>query len=134
MKKIFITFALILIFFGTAQISQAEAPQVYKGLLPGPTTTSEYKTFVAEKALPGLTKVFLGIVGSAAVLFIIIGGMQYIGAMGNEEITKKATKTITWAVIGLLIAIASYAIVNAINNIGIGGTQATSSVFFERKA
>lgn len=52
----------------------------------------------------------LSIAGLVAVIFIIIGGFQYTTAAGNEEQSKKATNTLKFAVIGLVIVFAAYAI------------------------
>ena len=49
-----------------------------------------------------------------ALIAIIIGGYQYITSGGNAENTAKAKSTITWGIIGLVIAFASYIIVNFI--------------------
>lgn len=58
----------------------------------------------------------LGIAGLVAVVYLIMGGFSYITAAGNEEQTKKATKTLLNAVIGLVIIFAAFAIVNTIQN------------------
>lgn len=47
-----------------------------------------------------------------AIIGIIIGGYQYITSSGNAEATAKAKSTITWSIIGLVVAFASYIIVN----------------------
>ena len=52
-----------------------------------------------------------------AVLFLLVGGFQYISARGNEEATEKAKKTITGAVIGIIIIIMAYAIVTIVSNL-----------------
>jgi len=56
----------------------------------------------------------LTVVGAITVLFIILGGFQYITSAGNMEQTQKAKKTLLYAVIGLVTVIISYAIVNFI--------------------
>lgn len=58
----------------------------------------------------------LGLAGLIAVVFIINGGIQYITSAGNEEKNKKATSTLTYAVIGLIIVFAAYAIKVSIEN------------------
>lgn len=60
---------------------------------------------------------FLGLIAAAAVIFIIIGGTRMLLATGNEEEIKKAKSTITWAIIGLVIAILSVAIVRIISSL-----------------
>jgi len=69
--------------------------------------------------------------GAIALLFLIIGGFQYIAARGNEETTEKAKKTISGAILGLIIIIMSYAIVTMINNLvvqGVPGGASTTSL------
>lgn len=59
-------------------------------------------------------KFILIFAGLVAVLFLIIGGYQYIISGGNEEAAEKGKKTITNSVIGLIIIILSYTIVTVI--------------------
>jgi len=58
----------------------------------------------------------LGIAGLVAVIFLIIGGFNYITAQGNEEQTKKATSTLLNAVIGLIVIFAAFAIVYTVQS------------------
>lgn len=50
-------------------------------------------------------------VGITAVLFIIIGGFQFIISGGNPENIQRAKNSIIYSIIGLAIAILSYVIV-----------------------
>jgi hypothetical protein len=52
-----------------------------------------------------------GIIGSLAVILIIIGGIQYAMALGDQEKIHTAKRTMLYAVIGLIIALLSYGIV-----------------------
>ena len=70
--------------------------------------------------LPEITRVVISIAGAMAFLFIIIGGIQILTAYGDEEKITTAKKTITYAIIGLLVALLSYAIVSIISGINIG--------------
>ncbi len=72
--------------------------------------------------LPALTSVIIGMAGGLAFLFIVIGGIQLLTAYGDEEKITGAKKTITYAIVGLLIAILSYAIVSIISGIQISQT------------
>jgi uncharacterized membrane protein YwzB len=56
----------------------------------------------------------LGIAATIAVLFLIIGGVQYASAAGNEESIKKAKNTILYAIMGLIIIILALAFTNFI--------------------
>ena len=52
-----------------------------------------------------ITRMALFLVGVLAVVFIIIGGIQYITSTGDPDRVAKAKKLLTNAVIGLIIAI-----------------------------
>ena len=59
--------------------------------------------------------------GVVAVLFIVIGGFQYMASAGNQEIADKGKKTLTYAVIGLIVIILATTIVNITVNLLIRG-------------
>ena len=60
--------------------------------------------------------------GMVAVIMIIIGGYIWMTSRGNESQTTNGRKTLTNALIGLVIVILAYAIVQAITNFVINGT------------
>ncbi len=55
-----------------------------------------------------------GVAAIVAVIYLIIGGFSYVTAGGNPEAVEAAKTTIVNAVIGLLVILASYLIVNFI--------------------
>ena len=59
----------------------------------------------------------LGIAFGIAVLFLIIGGFWYITSGGNEETAEKGKNTAINAIIGIVIIILSYVIVNVVANL-----------------
>lgn len=80
-------------------------------LPPYGPTPADAATAIKE-VLTKLSSAFLAIAGTIAVLFIIIGGFQYITSAGNPDAIEKAKNTILYAVIGLLACILSYAVIN----------------------
>ena len=54
----------------------------------------------------------IGIVGVAAVIMLIIGGFRYVFSQGNEKSVNAAKDTILYAIIGIVVAILAFAIVN----------------------
>lgn len=50
-----------------------------------------------------------------AVVMIVIGGLQYIGAAGNTSVIEDAKDRIYWAIVGLILALGSWMILNTIN-------------------
>ncbi|MBL8031682.1 MAG: IPT/TIG domain-containing protein [Candidatus Doudnabacteria bacterium] len=58
--------------------------------------------------------VLLGLLLAISVLFIIIGGYQYVTSAGKEDQAKSGRRTVTYAVIGVAVAILSYMIVRVV--------------------
>lgn len=59
-----------------------------------------------------IINVILYVIGILAVAFIIYGGVKYAMSAGDSAKVKSAKDTIMYAVIGLIVAILAYAIVN----------------------
>jgi len=56
------------------------------------------------------------IIGIVAVIFIILGGVGYATSQGDTNKLTKAKNTVIYSVVGLIIAIAAFAITNYILN------------------
>ena len=56
-------------------------------------------------------QVMLIVAGIVAVIMIVIGGIKYTTSNGDQAHVKSAKDTILYSVIGLVVAIISYAIV-----------------------
>ncbi len=56
----------------------------------------------------------LGFVGLAAVIVIIIGGIGFVTSQGDAGKAVKARTTIIYGVVGLVICLLAYAIVNLV--------------------
>lgn len=56
--------------------------------------------------------ILLAIVGTTAVIVIIVGALRMVLSAGNEKTVESARNTILYAVIGLIIAVLAFAIVN----------------------
>jgi len=82
---------------------------------PAEGSLVEFRTF--QDLLKRILQILLAFAAAIALIFLVIGGFQYVMARGNEEATEKAKKTITGAVIGLALIIMSFAIVTIVNNI-----------------
>lgn len=59
-----------------------------------------------------ILNVVIGISSLVAVIFIIIGGFNYMTSSGDATKVKKAKDTILYACIGLVICVIAFAIVN----------------------
>lgn len=69
-----------------------------------------------------IINVALGIIGFIAVAMIIVGGVQYTTSAGDAARVTKAKNTILYGVVGLVIALLAFAIVNFILANIFGGT------------
>lgn len=80
----------------------------------GSEDTRELDTVVGT-----IINVVLYVLGILAVAFIIYGGVKYAMSAGDAAKVKSAKDTIMYAVVGLIVAILAYAIVNfVIGSIG----------------
>jgi len=75
--------------------------------LPSQTSFLDLLTFIIN--------FFLGLVGTVAILMLIYGGFLYLTSAGGENI-KKAKNTIMYAIIGIVVILLSYAIVNTVTS------------------
>lgn len=85
-------------------------------IIPHSTETDD-SNHLQSTYLPTVTRTIIALAGASALLMIIVGGIQILTAYGNDEAISKAKKTITYSVVGLLIALLSYAIVSIISYI-----------------
>jgi len=77
------------------------------GASPGPTAP--------PTPLNGLNTVFgslitgiLTLVGAVSVIMLLAGGFQYFSAGGDKEAASRAWRTITYAILGLILATSAY--------------------------
>lgn len=69
------------------------------------------------QSIVNITNWLLGFVAMIAVLALIWGGMNYLTSAGNEETAKSGKQTIKYALLGLIVAGISYALVNVVVSI-----------------
>lgn len=59
-----------------------------------------------------VVNVLLFIIGAISVIMIIVGGLRYVISGGDSSAVNSAKNTILYAIVGLVVAFAAYAIVN----------------------
>ena len=95
-----------------AQTPEQSACQGSGGTWNGTSCTQGTRT------VPGTIKnvgnIIIFITGAVAVLMIIIGGRRYTLSGGDQGTISSAKNTIMYAVVGLVVSIAAYAIVNLV--------------------
>jgi ABC-type Fe3+ transport system permease subunit len=65
-----------------------------------------------KASIKKIVDVLLFVVGAVAVIVIVVGGIRYVVSAGDSNQITAAKNTILYAVIGLIVAILAYAIVN----------------------
>jgi uncharacterized membrane protein YidH (DUF202 family) len=86
------------------------------GTIDAPTTDIagqaiiDRRFFDAGTALPLVLNFALGLAVILFVILIVVGGIQYLAAAGNEEAEKKARTLLVSAVVGFILIIGSWAI------------------------
>jgi len=88
------------------------ADDISKGIQAAGGSSSQASGDDFNKSLKRIVDVMLFLLGAIAVIMIIIGGIRYATSNGDASGTKAAKDTILYAVIGLVVAIMAYAIVN----------------------
>ena len=64
----------------------------------------------------------LFIIGAVAVIMIVVGGVRYTVSNGDSNAVQGAKNTIMYAIVGLVVAIVAYALVNFVV-VNIGANQ-----------
>lgn len=68
--------------------------------------------FGSEGIFKTIVNVLLFIIGAISVIMLIIGGIRYTVSGGDSSAVTAAKNTILYAVVGIVVAILAYAIVN----------------------
>ena len=59
-----------------------------------------------------IINLLIGLIAVSAVIMLIIGGFRYVFSQGEATATKGAKDTILYAIIGIVVSILAFAIVN----------------------
>ncbi len=71
-----------------------------------------------------LTSIIAFAIAAAGLVFffmLVWGGMKYSLARGDEKAVQDARKALTNAIVGLLIIVAAFIIINLVSLVGTGG-------------
>ncbi len=74
----------------------------------GTTNSSDSLTSIVKNII----NVLLFIVGSLAVIMIIYSGIRYVTSTGDQSRITAAKNTLMYSIVGLIVAILAFAIVN----------------------
>ena len=123
MKKSIISIAIMTCaVFGTSVLSTASlsgsaSAQVSEGINTATTSEMKGKSIDGKDGLiKTVVNVLLWAVGILSVIMIIFSGFRYITSAGDASKTKSAQSTLIYSVVGLIVAIMAWAIVNMVIN------------------
>jgi len=68
--------------------------------------------FGSDGIFQTITNVLLFIIGAISVIMLIIGGIRYVVSGGDQAAVTSAKNTILYAIVGIVVAILAYALVN----------------------
>lgn len=68
-----------------------------------------------------IVNIMLFIIGALSVIMLIIGGIRYTVSGGNASAITAAKNTIMYAIVGIIVAVLAYAIVNFVLTTLVGG-------------
>lgn len=63
-----------------------------------------------SEAINTIFNLVFAIAGAIFVILLLVGGIQYLTAAGNEEATAKARRLLVDAIVGLIIVLAAFAV------------------------
>ena len=95
---------------------QLHAQLTLRGLIGDP---ANFDITHLKPIILAVTDTMVAISGTVALLYLIIGGIQYLTSAGEEKSIQKSKETLTWAVIGLLVILFAFAFVTFFANLFI---------------
>ncbi|OGE94339.1 MAG: hypothetical protein A3K08_02360 [Candidatus Doudnabacteria bacterium RIFCSPLOWO2_01_41_7] len=107
---------MVPLFSVNAQVCDTTKPVTSAVCNPAPGWFISYQDNSVRGVITMIIQFLLLIVGLVAIAFIIYGGFQFITSRGDEEQATAGKRTLTNAIIGLVIVILSYIIVAVIVN------------------
>ncbi len=120
MKKFLLSLLLVLaIAVPLVALAQTDGP-IDSGttLLPNPLGNAVTPAELAARVI----NILLGVVGVAALVVFIYGGVQYMFSGGNSQKVQSAKDTIVYATLGIAIILASRSLLQFVMKAIVGAT------------
>ena len=93
-------------------LRNGEAPTLAQCNVPEDDENSPTNGKSLMEVVQTILNVIISVLGIVTVIMIILGGVQYITSQGDPAKATKARNTILYGVIGLVVALLAFAIVN----------------------
>ena len=131
LKNIICGLALSTVLVAAPVAVESASAQVQDGL--NMTKTDENKSLSVNTLVKNVINILLWAIGIVSVIMLIIGGFRYVTSNGDSSQVTAAKNTIMYSVIGLIIAIFAYGIVNFVV-FRVGGIAITQEQQEQQKA
>lgn len=126
-KAVISSLTLVLAGAFSLPTSALSLPDVFSGAYRGegqPTDLFSGPTAIIPRAI----NLMLFVVGVLAIFMIIYGGIRYVLSGGDNSRVKDAKNTVLYAIVGLIVAILGYALVQWVTSVvGSGATGGSNS-------
>lgn len=118
MKKlaIYITSVITSVMLSLAVVAPVGAVNAFDGICDGEAGGSsvvcDNKDDDVNNIVATVINTLLFVVGILSVIMLIVGGIRYTTSAGNANNVTAAKNTITYAIVGLVVSLAAFAVVN----------------------
>ena len=113
MKYKFVILSIVLSLVGVVSLSpQAALAGASDRIMDGVNSVGGGNEPDLESSVTNVINTMLFIVGIASIIVIILSGIYFVTSAGNAETVKKAKNALIYSIVGLVITILAYAIVN----------------------
>lgn len=93
----------------------------------GFSTTDTGVVGVSDKPLIEILQTFmnwlLGLVGVLGIIGFVVAGILYITAAGNDDRISQAKSTMTWSIVGVLVALLGLVMIKTVDSIVNAGSS-----------
>jgi hypothetical protein len=120
-KTTFISASVLALFSLVLLTEPAAALSIYDGVNSAKGSNVPTELFGPGSIITTIVNILLFIVGALSVIMLIIGGLRYAISGGNASTVTAAKNTILYAIVGLVIALLSYAAIQFVMNTLAGG-------------
>jgi len=118
---VLIIFTLVVFFFSMNSASAEIRP--WK--ITGAGTIADYKLPAGTTAgiISMITTWLLGVFAFFGVIGFVVSGIMYLVSAGNEEIIGKAKKYMMYSMVGVIVGLSGYVIIQAVESMLWGDTS-----------
>jgi hypothetical protein len=105
---------------GTGQEQGGQGTEIKDRVVIDLNQFNPFGTADINEIIARLTRALLGIIGTISFAVFVLSGVRLILARGAEDKITKAKDSMTWALVGLVVALGSYAILSKVFDVLVG--------------